>query len=93
MQVPRLALAATTFDGLLASPTVPTKTVILLQIAKAAGTAKSLFFTFGSGSPTRSCPFKPFFESFTADLQKVLLQQSSSNGAGPASPSATRKDD
>lgn len=67
-QVPRIAVAATTFDGLLARPTVPGKTVFLLNVGKAAGATKSLFYTFGSGTPQRACPFKPFFEVGSCQL-------------------------
>ena len=44
--------------------------MFLISISKAAGKEKSLFYTFGTGVPERSCAFKHFFESFMKDLQK-----------------------
>lgn len=70
LQVPRIALAASTFGGLLSYPAVPRRTMFLISISKAAGKEKSLFYTFGTGVPERSCAFKHFFESFMKDLQK-----------------------
>ena len=66
-QVPRIALEASTFDGLLAYPAVPARTVFLVGIAKAAGKTGNLFYTFGMGDANRSCAFKPFFEAFMGD--------------------------
>jgi hypothetical protein len=72
MQVPRVALSASTYKGLLTYPAVPKKTMFLISIAKAAGKAHTLFYTFGTGTPDRSCAFKPFFEAFMTELQKTL---------------------
>lgn len=69
MQVPRIALAASTFNGLLAYPAVPRKTMFLISISKAAGKTGSLYYTFGTGVPERSCAFKPFIMSFLKDVQ------------------------
>nr|ARQ20721.1 lipid body protein [Lobosphaera incisa] len=73
--IPRIAVASSTCGDLLAYPTVPNKTIFLLSLASAAGATKSLFYTFGSGTPERSCAFKPFFEAFMSDLQKELVRQ------------------
>ena len=72
MQVPRIALGPSTFSGLLAKPAVPNTTIFFLGISESAGITKSLFYTFGTGVPERSCPFKPFFEAFMGDVQKQL---------------------
>ncbi len=40
-----------------------------------AGKTGDLFWTFGTGTPVRACPFKPFFESFMGDLRGELLQR------------------
>ena len=72
LQLPRVITAATTFGGLLAYPARPNATVVLLQIAKAAGATGDLWYTFGTGSEERGCPFRPFFEAFVGDLQKEL---------------------
>ena len=72
VQVPRVALAASKFGGLLSYPAKPGKTVFFLNISKAAGMERSLFWTFGTGVPERSCPFKPFMMSFLKDVQKQL---------------------
>ena len=72
VQVPRVALAASSFGGLLSYPAKPGKTVFFLNISKAAGMERSLFWTFGTGVPERSCPFKPFMMSFLKDVQKQL---------------------
>lgn len=71
-QAPRLAVKASTFDGLLSSPTTPGKTVVILQIAKAAMATGDINFTFSTGSSERACVFKNFFLSFMSDLQKEL---------------------
>ena len=73
-QVPRIAIRASTFDGLLSSPTEPGKTVIILKIAEAAAKTKDIWFTFGTGDPDRACVFKDFFISFMRDLQTELKQ-------------------
>lgn len=74
--VPRVVTEASTFNGLLAYPAVPGKTVIMLMLGKAAEATGSLFYTFGTGDFTRSCAFKPFFEAFMGDLQKELRARS-----------------
>ena len=71
-QVPRIALAASKFGGLLSYPAKPGRTVFFLNISKAAGKERSLFWTFGTGVPERSCPFKPFMMSFLKDVQKKM---------------------
>ncbi len=71
-QVPRIAVKASTFDGLLSSPTTPGKTVLILQIAKAAAQTKDIWFTFSTGKSERACVFKDFFLNFMNDLQKEL---------------------
>lgn len=71
-QAPRIAVRASTFDGLLSFPTTPGKTVVLFQIGKAAAKTHDIYFTFGTGSPERSCVFKDFFLSYMKDLQKEL---------------------
>ncbi|BAY61539.1 hypothetical protein NIES22_16060 [Calothrix brevissima NIES-22] len=73
-QVPRIAIKASTFDGMLRSPTTPGKTVLLLMIAKAAAEIQDLSFTFSTGSSERECVFKDFFLKFMADLQQELKQ-------------------
>ena len=70
-QVPRVALAASTFSGLLSYPAVSGRTMFLISISKAAGRERSLFWTFGTGMPERSCAFKPFFMSFMKDIQQL----------------------
>ena len=71
-QVPRIAIKVSTFDGLLSSPTTPGKTVLILQIAKAAAKTKDLWFTFSAGRAERACVFKDFFLNFMTDLQQEL---------------------
>ena len=46
--MPRVALKASTFDGLLSYPSVPSKTVFLISISAAAGKTGSLDYTFGA---------------------------------------------
>lgn len=72
MQVPRIALAASTFNNLLAYPAVPQKTMFLLSISKAAGKTGSLYYTFGMGVPERSCVATSFIMSFLKDVQAGL---------------------
>lgn len=72
VQVPRVALAASTFKGLLTYPAVPNKTIFIISISKAAGKTHSMYFTFGTGVKERSCAFRPFFEAFMTELQKEL---------------------
>ena len=72
MQVPRIALAASTFNSLLAYPAVPQKTMFLISINKAAGTTGSLYYTFGTGVPERSCVATSFIMSFLQDVQAGL---------------------
>jgi hypothetical protein len=74
-QVLRIAVAASTFDGLLWLPTQPGQTVILLKIGRAAAQTGDIFFTFGAGGPDRVCVFKGFFLNFMQDLQRVLKEQ------------------
>ena len=76
LQVPRVAIGAGTFDGLLAYPATPGKTVFFMSVSKAADVTGNLFYTFGTGDHERACPFKPFFESFMGDLQQLLLSGS-----------------
>jgi hypothetical protein len=71
-KVPRIATKATRFDGLLLLPTVPGKTVLVLQIEKAAAKSKNILFTFGTGREERGCVFKDFFLHFMRDLQVAL---------------------
>ncbi len=71
-QAPRIAIKSTTFDGMLSSPTTPGKTVVLMQIGKAAAKTHDIFFTFGAGSSERACVFKDFFLAFMKDLQQEL---------------------
>lgn len=77
-QVPRIAVKSSTFDGLLSSPIVPGKTVVLFLIANAAAKTHDISFTFGTGSSERACVFKDFFLSFMQDLQQELKQEESS---------------
>jgi hypothetical protein len=74
-QVLRIAVASSTFDGLLWLPTRPGQTVILLKIGRAAAQTGDILFTFGSGGPDRVCVFKGFFLNFMQDLQRVLKEQ------------------
>ncbi len=71
-QVPRIAIRASTFDGLLSSPTQPGKTVVIFKIAEAAAKSKNIWFTFGTGDLERACVFKDFFLDFMRDLQQTL---------------------
>ena len=70
-QVPRIALKASTFEGLLAYPSVPSKTVFIMSIKAAAGKTGSLDYTFGA----RWCPFLSFG-------QHIRLLMRSSHCAG-----------
>ena len=72
VQVPRIAVEATTFQGLLQYNASPGKTVFIVSNSKAAGKTGKILYTFGTGVPERSCAFRPFFESFMADLQREL---------------------
>lgn len=71
-QVPRIAVKASTLDGLLSSPTIPGKTVVILKLAKAAAQTKDIRFTFGALQADRACVFQDFFLSFMTDLQSTL---------------------
>ena len=71
-EVPRIAVGASTFNGMLSYPTIPQETVVILQIAKAAAETKDLRFTFGTGTSERGCIFKDFFLNFMKDLQYEL---------------------
>ncbi|MDY6900728.1 MAG: hypothetical protein SWZ49_22015 [Cyanobacteriota bacterium] len=75
-QVPRIAVKASTFDGLLSSPTVPGKTVVIFKIGEAAKQTHDINFTFATGSDERVCVFKDFFMEFMRDLQQELKQLS-----------------
>lgn len=74
-EVPRIAIKASTFNGMLSYPTIPGQTVLVLNIAKAAAETKDLRFTFGTGSSERSCIFKDFFTNFMKDLQYELQKE------------------
>jgi hypothetical protein len=71
-QVPRIAIRASRLGGLLRSPTVPGRTVVILKVAKAAASSGDLFYTFGTGRLERSCVFMGFFIDFMKDLQAEL---------------------
>lgn len=71
-QAPRIAIKASTFNGMLSYPTIPRETVVILQIAKAAAETKDLRFTFGTGTSERGCVFKDFFVNFMKDVQYEL---------------------
>jgi hypothetical protein len=74
VQVPRIAVEASRFEGLLKRPIVPRKTVVMFKIAKAAAATQNLDFTFGTGGSERVCVFKEFFIEFMTDVQKKLKQ-------------------
>ena len=74
-------MEATTFDGLLAYPAVPAKTIFIVSNSKAAGKSGNILYTFGTGVPERSCAFRPFFEAFMGDLQQQLRGGSSAKAA------------
>jgi hypothetical protein len=74
-QVPRIVTTKTTFGGLLAYAARPSGTVVLLELAKAAGKSGNIWFTFGTGSAARGCPFFGFFQAFMRDLQQELHEQ------------------
>jgi hypothetical protein len=74
-KVPRIATKSTRFDGLLLFPTVPGKTVLILQIEKAAAKSSDILFTFGTGRNERACVFKDFFLHFMKDLQEALRDE------------------
>lgn len=76
-QAPRIAVRESNFDGLLSSPTIPGKTVLIFQIGKAAIETKDINFTFSTGSSERACVFKDFFLEFMKDLQQELRQTNS----------------
>ncbi|MEO1375468.1 MAG: hypothetical protein AAFW70_14350 [Cyanobacteria bacterium J06635_10] len=73
-QVPRIAVKSSTFDGLLSSPTIPGKTVVIFKIGEAAKQTHDISFTFATGSDERVCVFKDFFMQFMSDLQQELKQ-------------------
>jgi len=75
LQVPRIAVKSSTFDGLLWLPTSAGQTVIILKISRAAAQTGDILFTFGTGGPDRVCVFKGFFLNFMQDLQRVLKEQ------------------
>lgn len=74
-QVPRIAVRPSRLGGLLRLPTKPGKTVVILKVAKAAAESGDLLFTFGTGSPERSCVFMNFFLQFMKDLQAELRRR------------------
>lgn len=76
-QVPRIAVRASTFDGLLSAPTKPGETVVIFKIAEAAAKTKDIWFTFGTGDSERACVFKDFFLSFMRDLRQTLKAKQS----------------
>ncbi len=78
IQVPRIVVKSSKLDGLLLFPTSPGKTVLIYKIAEAAAKTKDIDFTFGTGSPERTCVFKDFFLAFMNDLQKELKVAESS---------------
>ena len=73
-QAPRIAVKSSNFEGLLSSPTTPEKTVVILQIAKAATKTHDINFTFSAGTSNRVCVFKDFFLAFMKDLQRELKE-------------------
>lgn len=74
LQVPRIAVKSSRFDGLLKRPTKPGRTVFILKIAEAAAKTQELEFTFGTGGPERLCVFMDFFLAFMKDLQNELRE-------------------
>ncbi|MEO0708566.1 MAG: hypothetical protein AAF050_23300 [Cyanobacteria bacterium J06649_5] len=82
-QVPRIAVRASTFNGLLSSPTKPGETVIIFKIAEAAAKTKDIWFTFGTGDSERACVFKDFFLSFMRDLQQALAARQAQSANQP----------
>lgn len=74
-QVTRIAVKASTFDGLLSSSTTPGKTVVIFKVGEAATKTSDLLFTFGTGKQERSCVFMDFFLAFMKDLQQELQQR------------------
>ncbi|MEM7033475.1 MAG: hypothetical protein AAF629_28245 [Chloroflexota bacterium] len=71
-EVPRIAVKASTIDGLLRQPTTPGKTIFICKIGKAAAETGNLDFTFGTGEAERACVFKDFFVAFMTDVQCEL---------------------
>ncbi|BBN09873.1 hypothetical protein MPTK1_4g23420 [Marchantia polymorpha subsp. ruderalis] len=71
-QVPRVVMRETNLNGLLRYPGRPSSTIVMLSISSAAEQANSLFFTFGTGTEWRACPFKDFFFNFMTALQAEL---------------------
>lgn len=71
-QVLRIAIKESTFDGLLASPIAPQKTMLILKIGEAAAKTQDISFTFGTGREERACVFQEFFLDFMKDLQEEL---------------------
>lgn len=74
-EVPRIAIKASTFNGMLSYPTIAGQTILVLNIAKAAAETKDLRFTFGTGTSERSCVFKEFFVNFMKDVQYELQRE------------------
>lgn len=73
-QVTRIAVRASTLDGLLSSSMTPGKTVVIFKVGEAAAKTRDLTFTFGAGHSDRLCVFKDFFVAFMTDVQKELRE-------------------
>ncbi len=73
-KVPRIAVRASTIDGLLRKPTIPGLTIFILEIGNAARQTGSPSFTFGAGSENRACPFRHFFLEFMTEVQTMLKE-------------------
>jgi hypothetical protein len=71
-EVPRIAVARTTFGGMLWIPTREGKTVVILRNGNAATQTRDLLFTFGTGTSDRACVFMKLFLEFMTDLQSEL---------------------
>lgn len=80
LDVPRIAVRPSTFDGLLLFPTREAKTVVIFKIGKAAAKTKDLLFTFSTGRSERACVFQDFFLAFMSDLQRALRETQSERG-------------
>jgi hypothetical protein len=75
LEVPRIAIARTTFGGMLWVPTSPGRTVVILKNGEAATETHDLLFTFGTGTPERACVFMGMFVDFMTDLQHELRRR------------------
>ena len=74
---PRVFLQKSTLNGILSYPSVPDKTVVLLNNAKGAEQTNDMFYTLGGGNGNRVCAFKDYFQHFMTDLQQELRSPSS----------------